>query len=75
MQLLTARLVLREYEETDWGAVLAYQSDPRYLRYYAWSTRDEAAVQEFVGRFIQQQRGEPRRIYQFAITLPTRQRA
>jgi RimJ/RimL family protein N-acetyltransferase len=70
MQLLTARLALREYEEVDWQAVLAYQSDPRYLRYYAWSTRDERAVREFIGRFIAQPRDEPRRDYQFAITLP-----
>jgi RimJ/RimL family protein N-acetyltransferase len=29
----TARLVLREYTHADWPTVLAYQSDPRYLRY------------------------------------------
>jgi hypothetical protein len=33
MRLVTARLVLREVVEADWPAVLAYQSDPRYLRY------------------------------------------
>jgi len=36
MRVATGRLVLREFEEDDWRAVLAYQSDPRYLRYYAW---------------------------------------
>src|SRR4051794_33094449 len=70
MQLLTPRLVLRDFEEGDCRRVLAYQSDPRYLRYYTWSTRDEAAVREFVGRFIEQQREEPRRLFQLAITLP-----
>ena len=34
MQLETDRLILREFEGSDWTAVLAYQSDPLYLRYY-----------------------------------------
>jgi [ribosomal protein S5]-alanine N-acetyltransferase len=70
MRLTTARLVLREFEEDDWRAVLAYQSDPRYLRYYAWSGRDEAAVREFVGRQIASQSHVPRHSFQVAITLP-----
>ena len=49
MQLTTERLVLRELEEDDWPAVLAYQSDPRYLRYYAWEGRTEADVRDSVG--------------------------
>ena len=51
--------MLREFEHEDWRAVLAYQSDPRYLRHYAWSQRDEAAVREFVGRFVAGQADEP----------------
>jgi RimJ/RimL family protein N-acetyltransferase len=39
MILTTERLVLREFEESDWPDVLAYQSDPRYLRYYEWTER------------------------------------
>ena len=34
MQLQTDHLLLREFTPDDWSAVLAYQSDPRYLRYY-----------------------------------------
>jgi len=34
MQLTTSRLILRDFHEDDWPAVLAYQSDPRYLRYF-----------------------------------------
>lgn len=70
MRLMTERLVLREYEAEDWRAVLAYQSDARYLRYYPWLERNEAAVKEFVGGFIARQREEPRRVFQLAITLP-----
>ena len=50
MRLVTERLVLRDFEEQDWRAVLAYQSDLHYLRYYAWSVRDEPAVRDFVAR-------------------------
>jgi hypothetical protein len=34
MILTTARLLLREIVESDWQAVFAYQSDPRYRRHY-----------------------------------------
>jgi RimJ/RimL family protein N-acetyltransferase len=50
--LRTSRLVLREYTDQDWPAVLAYQSDARYLRYYLWSERDGATVREWIGRLI-----------------------
>ena len=55
MELTTERLILREYRESDWPDVLAYQSDPRYLRYYEWTERTPEAVQEFVQMFLAQQ--------------------
>src|SRR5919199_1776690 len=69
MLLTTPRLTLREFVADDWIAVLAYQSDPRYLRYYAWTERSERAVREFVGRFIAQQHEQPRTKFQLASTL------
>ena len=39
MELHTDRLILREFVSADWPAVLAYQRDPRYLRYYEWADR------------------------------------
>ncbi len=70
MFLSTDRLLLRDFVEDDWRAVLAYQSDPRYLRYYAWTKRTPEEVQAFVGRFIAQQERQPRLKFQLAITLP-----
>jgi ribosomal-protein-alanine N-acetyltransferase len=67
MHLTTSRLTLREYVEDDWKAVLAYQSDPLYLRYYAWTGRTEIEVRDFLGRFIASQSEEPRWRYQLAI--------
>lgn len=68
--LSTERLLLRDFVEDDWPAVLAYQNDPRYLRFYAWTRRTPEDVQAFVARFIAQQEREPRLKFQLAITLP-----
>lgn len=68
MQITTQRLCLREFVWGDWRAVLDYQRDPRYLRYYPWSDRTEAEAQAFVGMFQEWQREQPRRRFQLAIT-------
>lgn len=69
MKITTPRLVLREFVFEDWPAVLAYQSDPRYLHYYPWLDREPEQVQAFVQAFLDQQREQPRRKFQLAITL------
>jgi RimJ/RimL family protein N-acetyltransferase len=70
VQIEAQRLVLREYKADNWPAVLAYQSDPRYLRYYPWSERDAEAVREFVAWCVARQAEAPRNVFQLAITLP-----
>ena len=69
MQILTERLLLREYAETDWPAVLEYQRDPRYLRFYSWNDPTADQVQAFVQAFVDAQREQPRKRYAFAVTL------
>ena len=69
MQIDTPRLRLREFVADDWRAVLDYQRDPRYLRYYPWTKRTEADVRAFVAMFLEWQAEEPRRRFQFAIVL------
>lgn len=69
MRLETKRLILREYEERDWYAVLAYQSDPRYLEPSQWHERKPADVRAFVQQFTGWQRETPRYRYQLAVTL------
>ena len=59
MQLVTERLLLREFVEGDWSAVLSYQQDPRYLLYYPWTERTEEDAREFVAMFLGWQREEP----------------
>ncbi len=60
MELTTERLILREFVYEDWPAVLAYQRDPRYLRYYEWTDRTSEDVQRFVQMFLDQQQAQPR---------------
>jgi [ribosomal protein S5]-alanine N-acetyltransferase len=69
MKLETERLILRDFVKEDWEAVLAYQSDPLYLRYNHWTERTPEAVQEFVGWFLNQQLQEPRIKFQLAVVL------
>jgi [ribosomal protein S5]-alanine N-acetyltransferase len=67
MQLSTERLLLREIEPEDWHTIQAYQSDPRYLRFYPWTERTEPDVRAFVQVFLDWQREQPRQRFQLAI--------
>jgi ribosomal-protein-alanine N-acetyltransferase len=69
VEIITGRLVLREFRESDWPDILAYQVDPLYLRYYEWTERTPQAVQEFVHMFLEQQQARPRIKFQLAVTL------
>jgi [ribosomal protein S5]-alanine N-acetyltransferase len=74
LQLTTDRLLLREFVEDDWTAVLDYQSDPRYLRYYHWTGRNERDVRQFVQMFMEQQQQRPRTKFQLAVVLRAEER-
>jgi [ribosomal protein S5]-alanine N-acetyltransferase len=69
MILSTERLILRDFVEDDWPAVLAYQQDPLYLRFYDWTGRTPAEVREFVLMFVGNQQEVPRTKFQLAVTL------
>jgi RimJ/RimL family protein N-acetyltransferase len=69
VQITTERLIIREFRDDDWPAVLAYQSDPLYLRYYEWTDRSPEAVREFVQMFLDHQQAQPRIKFQLAVTL------
>ena len=71
MEIETKRLILREFTMDDWPEVLAYQSDPRYQRFYPLTERTPEEAQEFVQMFLDQQQEQPRRKYQLAAILKT----
>lgn len=68
-KLATDRLLLREFVEDDWRAVLAYQSEAQYLKYSPWTHRTAEEVRNFVRGFVEWQGERPRTKYQLAITL------
>ncbi len=74
MILETPRLLMREFVDNDWRAVLAYQSDPLYLRYYNWTHRTEADAQHMVQMFIAWQQETPRTRFQLALILKAEDR-
>lgn len=67
--LRTERLLLRDFVEADWEAVLAYQQHPLYLRYNAWTSRSAEEVRDFVQIFLDHQKQDPRIKFQFALIL------
>ena len=69
MELITERLVLREFTEDDAPAVFAYHFMPDYYRYYPLDggTMDDAI--EFVRMFTTWQQEQPRTKFQLAATL------
>ncbi len=69
MHLETERLLLREFVPEDWQAVLAYQSDPLYLRYYPWQDRTPADAVSFVRMVCDWQTERPRTRFQLALQL------
>ena len=65
----TERLLLRDFVETDWQAMLAYQQKPLYLRYNPWTERSAEDVRAFLQMFLDNQKEEPRNKFQLAVTL------
>lgn len=69
MKIETERLILRDFVEDDWRAMLAYTSDPLYLRYNDSIEGTKERAQELIGWFLAQQKEEPRIKFQLAIML------
>jgi len=68
--LTTSRLLLRDFTLADVPALFAYQSDPRYLRYYPQDVTTLEWSQSLVQRFVEAQSVTPRHKFQFAVCLP-----
>ncbi len=69
MKIETERLILRDFVEDDWHAMLAYNSDPLYLRYNDSIEWTQERVQELIGWFLDNQEQEPRIKFQLAVVL------
>ncbi len=69
LTLITERIVLREFTKENWQAVHEYASDPEVVRYMAWGPNTEKETKDFIGRAMASCKQDPRREYQFAVTL------
>ncbi len=69
MILTSERLILREFVEEDWPAVMACQQNALYLQFCEWTERTPDEVRRFVGMFVAQQREVPRVKFQLAVAL------
>ena len=69
MEIRTERLHIREFIAADFDAILRYQQEPLYLRYYPWSSRQTGDVSAFVTQQIRNQSVQPRYSFQMVITL------
>ena len=69
MEIITERLILREFLFNDWPAVLAYQQDHRYLEFYPFFTRIRSDTNEIVQWFLDEQTESPRNRVQLAVVL------
>ena len=65
----TERLVLRDFTMEDTPAVHRYGSDPDVVRYMPWGPNTWTDTQEFVRRKLDDQRADPRRRFDLAVTL------
>jgi [ribosomal protein S5]-alanine N-acetyltransferase len=69
LRLETARLVVREFVESDWRAMHATHSREDVVRYLTIEPMDEAAAREYVQGIIVCARELPRTEWDLAITL------
>src|SRR5437867_3624427 len=67
IKLTTPRLLLREYEETDWRAVHEYASDPEVVRF--WFPSTEEMSRQRVQERMAARSAQPRVRYSLAATL------
>jgi ribosomal-protein-alanine N-acetyltransferase len=69
MELETERLIIREFEFTDWIDVHAYASNYEVIAHMLWGPNTEEETQAFIIHTIDMRRHSPRVDYEFAVTL------
>ena len=68
MRLITERLVLRDFVDHDWEAMLAIEGDPEAVRYQSFPPRTEADCRVYIARDIAS-RGASRWCFDLALEL------
>lgn len=65
--LKSKRLILREFEATDFAAVHTYATDPEVVRYMSWGPNTETETNEFLAHVVSQSSQTPRSLYDLAV--------
>ncbi len=65
----TQRLILRDYQYTDWKAVHEYSANGEILIFQKWGANTEEETQAFVKEAIEESRRNPRRAFELVIIL------
>lgn len=74
MQLETARLSLREFEESDAPDTHVYEREPHVVRYQTFAPRSLAESLAYIKESMATARQVPRRIFDLAVVLREEQR-
>jgi Acetyltransferases, including N-acetylases of ribosomal proteins len=67
--LETEHLVLRPFSESDFGAVQSYAGNIENVEYMIWGPNNEEDTKDFIDTTNQEAKKNPRKNYDFAITL------
>ena len=68
MEILTERLLIREFSQEDLMAVHDYASNPDVVRYMAWGPNSKEETQSFIDGTMKAGAAEPRMTYEMAVT-------
>ena len=66
-QLITPRLILRDFREDDWPALHAFRSDPEVARYMDWEAETPEQTRAWVLATIPHNQAQPRFSYNLSI--------
>lgn len=67
LPIVTSRLTLREFRDSDLAAVRDYSGDPRVTRYLFFGPRDEEASREYLQGVLNSQTERPRTRFELAV--------
>lgn len=69
MELVTERVILREFKEEDFNAVHAYASNIENIKYMLWGPNTEEDTKQYLMECMESVIERPRKKYEFAVTL------
>jgi [ribosomal protein S5]-alanine N-acetyltransferase len=69
LPLLTERLELRDFRESDVAAVQGWAGDPEVVRFMGWGPNTPERTREFLQRKLAERTGDPRRTWDLAVVM------